>query len=97
MLGKLNELRLRKKALILESELNRLALLGEWQNIRAASAGLGGGPKTRSWLLTLAPMAGVMASRLFRRSRHEAPSRLTSLVRCVHPLYSLWRSFRNGA
>jgi hypothetical protein len=97
MFGKLDQLRLRKKALILESELNRLALLGEWQNLREATAGLGGGPKTRSWLLALAPMAGVMASRFFRRPRHEAPSRLSSLVRCVHPLYSLWKSFRNGA
>jgi hypothetical protein len=97
MFGKLNQLRLRKQALILESELNRLALLGEWQNLREATTQFGGGSKTRSWLLSLAPVAGVMATRLFRGRRHERPSRLSSLVRCVHPLYSLWKSFRNGA
>ncbi len=98
MLGKskLNELPLRKQALILESELNRLALMGELQNVRSASTNIARLAKPGAWLVGLAPVAGFVTSRLLRRPRNDAPSRLASMLRCVPPLYSLWRRLRNG-
>lgn len=94
MVGKerLTELSLRKQALIVESELNRLALRTEVGHLRAATAGIGRSAKAGSWLWLLAPVAGFWMTRRFRR-RESAPNRAMSIFTALQSLYSLWTSF----
>jgi hypothetical protein len=89
---KINELRLRKQALILESELNRLALRTECQNLWAATAGLSGKAKAGYWGWALAPVAGFLTMRLFRRAE-SGLGRALSALKWLQPLYALWKSF----
>ena len=95
MAGKenLTELSLRKQALIVESELNRLTLRVEIDQLRAAAAGIGRGAKAGGWLSLLAPLAGIWFMRRFRR-RESAPDRTTSVLRSLLSLYALWKNFR---
>ena len=77
---------------MLESGLNRLALRAECQNLRAATAGLGGRVKAGGWWLVLAPVAGFLATRLVRRSESTLGRGLSAL-KWLLPLYDLWKSF----
>ena len=92
--GELEALQLRKKALILDSALNRLALQAECRNLRAAVAW---GDTTvevcrtvRPWLLLLAPVMGVLTVRMLRKPGSTA-RRLLSFITAAQPLYSLWQ------
>lgn len=87
----LSELALRKQALVLESELNRLTLQTECQNVRAGIKGLGAGNSSGWWWL-LAPVAGFFAIRLFRRP--DAAARpLMSLLKWLPSVWTLWKTF----
>lgn len=87
----LSELALRKQALVLESELNRLILQAECQNVRASIKGLGAGNPSGGWWLLLAPVAGFIAIRLLRRP-DAASSRVWSLLKWLPSLWTLWKN-----
>ena len=95
----LDQLRLRKQALLLESGINRLELRREvddarehfaWLNDPVASA-----KENSPLLVTLAPLAGVLASRLLRTSR-PGTSKLTIIVDALRIGWPLWRQFAAG-
>lgn len=95
----MTSLRVRRQALRLESELNRLALRAEWKNLRAAIPWPGADGSARRklppWWLVVAPLAGLLAARGLRN-----PGALLRgagvLLRWAQPLYSLWRMFASG-
>lgn len=91
----LDDLEARKRVLLLESGLNRLKLRSEWRQVRAATAWMSGPARAcrlaGPWLLVLAPLAGFLAARTFRRPGSQ-PGALLRLVRWIGPLYSLWKS-----
>ncbi len=97
MLGRqiLDDLDARKRALVLESELNRLKLRVEWRQVQAATAWVSDGVRAcrqaSPWLLRLAPLAGFFAARTFRRSG-SVSGKLLRLARWIGPLHSLWKS-----
>ncbi|HEY5911854.1 MAG TPA: hypothetical protein VJA21_14725 [Verrucomicrobiae bacterium] len=92
----LDELHHQKEVLLLESTLNRLKLQAELQNLRSFANPLGGlTGKTQGvfpLLLLLAPIAGFLAFRRFRRP-DSFPGRIVSLAKLILPLYQLWRRF----
>ena len=95
----LERLRLLKRALIVESDLNRFALRTECQNLQSVVTGwrdcLAPVRKLRSVLLVLAPLAGFLAVRGFRRA-DSGFGRVLALVRWVPRLLALWESFSAG-
>jgi hypothetical protein len=92
----LDRLDLQKQALLLQSGLNRLELQLEFQQLRSASAWMTGaarGPRhVAPLLLVLAPLAGFLVVRSFRR-RDSWLSRLAAAAKWIGPLYSLWQRF----
>lgn len=98
MLGRaeLERLELRKRALILESELNRFAWQVEARNLRGATAWMSEaarmGVRVRSLVLLAAPVAGLLAARLLR-PREASPSRFRSLLRSLPTWIALWKAF----
>lgn len=97
MLGtkRLSEFELRKQALLLESNLNRLALRVEFQHLCRAGAWMDrlGGVRSviKPWALPLAPLAGIAVA-LRRRGRFGWLGRLTKAVVVLTPLIKLWRA-----
>jgi hypothetical protein len=93
---RLEDLNRRKQALVVESDLNRLALRLEYEQLRAATAGLDGALATARrlgpWLLPAASVAGVLAVVLLRRGSGMV-DKATSLLRWVSPALALWRQF----
>ena len=90
----LEELQFRKKALIIESDLNRLALEAECRSLRSAAA-WGESTvevyrKVRPWLLLLAPVTGLLLARMLRKPGSMV-SRVISFMTAIRPLYSLWQ------
>jgi hypothetical protein len=89
------DLQLRKRVLILESNLNRAALRAEWENLRTATAWVGQAAQTfqsvRPWLLLLAPVAGILTVRGMRRPA-GALSRVLAALKWVGPAVAAWRS-----
>ena len=102
MLGRkdIDALQLRKRALLLESELNRLACVAEWSNVRAATAWVGEAAQTwhqfKPWLMLLAPLAGVLAGRGARRPA-GAVSRVFTILKWARTLQSIWRHVASTA
>jgi len=91
----LNELQLRKRALLLESELNRLAFrveserlreVGSWAN-RLASVG----SVIRSWTPLLGTVAGI-AVMLGPRGRSSRFGKLSQAILFIKPLMEFWRT-----
>jgi hypothetical protein len=91
----LGELALRKKALILESELNRLTLQAEYQKVRAGIKGWGAGNQSGWWWL-LAPVAGFFAVHMLRRP-DSLLHRVVSLLKWLPPVWTIWKNFCNGS
>ena len=91
----MNALQLRKKTLILESDLNRLMLRGECQNLFAAAERLRMPGLNRKWMIGVAPVAGFLAVRLIRWKslRH----RWFSVVKWLPSLYLMWRGFKSAS
>jgi hypothetical protein len=89
-------LRAQKQALLLESSLNRHALLAESQELRSAAAWISNAahaPRRFVPLLAvLAPLAGVLVVRSLRRPE-SLFNRLSSAAKWIGPIYSLWRGY----
>jgi hypothetical protein len=92
---KLTELQLRKQALLLESDLNRLALYVECERLSKVGSWAGRIADVRKilgpWALLLAPLAGV-ALALGLRRRSGWLGSLTKAVALIGPLIQLWRA-----
>ena len=92
----LEQYRLQKQVLILESDLQRLALRTEWDNLRSATAWMneaaGIGRKVSPWLFMLAPVAGFFASRVLGHRRGSWRF-LLSLTRWIPRAFAWWKSF----
>ncbi len=90
------QLRLRKQALILESELNRLSLATEWRRVQAAAAWVGEakrlGQRARTWWPVLAPLLGMLIARRLRRT-NPGVDRAGSLLNALAAGCSLWNQF----
>lgn len=93
----ITELQLRKQALVIESDLNRLALQTEWQRVRAATDWISQAgqlvQKVNPWLAVLAPLLGVLTARTLQREGGVV-GRVLGLLKWVRPLLALWQSFR---
>jgi hypothetical protein len=92
----LEHLNQRKQALVLESDLNRMTLRVELENLRAATAPLDQAAATARrmapWLLPLAPLAGLLAVHYLRRGSRPL-NVLMSMLRWAAPVMALWRRF----
>ncbi len=90
------ELELRKKALLLESEHNRLRLLSEVEQLRRTSIvpGLLEGVRSKlgPWALPVSALAGIVFAMRGRRSAYGEGFLGTALA-VVPPLVKLWRNF----
>jgi hypothetical protein len=90
------ELQLRKRTLVIESELNRLALQTEWQHVRAATDWVSQAGqwvrRANPWLAVLAPLLGVLTARTLPREGGIV-GRALGLLKWVRPLLALWQSF----
>jgi hypothetical protein len=98
MLGRkeLEQLRVQKQMLVVESSLHRQALLFELRQLRGSVGWIGNAaraPQRFVPLLTvLAPLAGFLAFRSLR-SPGTLFKRLVAAAKWVGPVYSLWRSY----
>ena len=95
----LNRLELRRRELVLQSTLNRLAIMTELQNVQAAlrpaDRVITSIRAARSWLLLLAPLAGIFAARTLR-GNGSGFSRLFGALKYIQPLLALWRQFSSS-
>ena len=95
----LEQFRLQKQALVLESSLNRHALQAEFQNLRSATAWMSSATRAprqvAPLLVVLAPVAGFLLVRSFRRPE-SLFNRLVTAAKWIGPLYTLWQSFSAG-
>jgi hypothetical protein len=91
----LADLDLQKQALVLESDLNRVALQAEVQSLRSSTAWVNdvtsASRELAPLLVFLAPIVGFFLARGSRRS-HSWLSRLMALAKWGIPLYRLWKS-----
>lgn len=92
----LAKLALEKQAILAESNLNRLVLQAEIQNLRSTTAWVSEATrwpqKAGPLLLGLAPLAGFLLTRISRREDSWF-SRVAAATKWIGPLYTLWRSF----
>lgn len=99
MVGKeaVEELQFRKRTLLLESGLNRMALEADWEDFRAATARVRSAGQAfrlaRPWLVVLASLAGFLVARRPAR-RPGLLSRLGCALRWLRPLLGLWGVWR---
>jgi hypothetical protein len=93
-------LRLRKQALLLESEANRQLLESEWQQLRAATSWMGEamriGQKARPWWPLLASVAGFLAVRGFKKSSPFIRG-AGSVLSLITTALSIWKQTRAKA
>jgi hypothetical protein len=96
----MTELQLRKKTLLLESDLNRLRLRAELAQLREATdvgAHLKALPQRLGpWAMALAPLAGIAAAIGLRRSSPRAGF-LQSALALAPELMRLWRTFSSSS
>jgi hypothetical protein len=94
--GDLEQLRLQKQALLVESSLNRHALVLEIDALRSSAARLSNAVRAprrlAPLLMVLAPLAGFFAVRSVRRPV-SLLSNLTKAAKWIGPAYSLWKGF----
>ncbi|KAB2671602.1 MAG: hypothetical protein DVB31_04350 [Verrucomicrobia bacterium] len=95
----IDRLRLQKQALLLESGLNRMELRHECSVVREHFAWVndpvGAARENGPLLMTVAPLVGVLASRLLRTSR-PGTSKLTLVIDFLRVGWPLWRQFAAG-
>jgi hypothetical protein len=93
----LERFRLQKLALVLQSDLNRLTLQLELQQLRSATAWMTGAARAPRQLaplwVVLAPLAGFFLVRSFRRRPESLFNRLATAAKWIGPLYKLWQGF----
>ena len=92
--------RLRKQALLLESEANRRLLESEWQQLRSAASWMGEakrmGQKARPWWPLLVSVAGFLALRGFKKSSPFIRS-AGSVLSLITTALSIWKQTRTKA
>ena len=89
----LTALQLRKQALLLESDLNRLTLRAECKRLLTAAGWVQElRRQIKPWALVLAPLAGVALVLGLRRSKSGAGLLAKALV-IAPSLIELWRTF----
>ena len=90
------DFRLQKQALLLQSGLNRLQFQLELQQLRSAAAWMSGAARTprqlAPLLVVLAPLAGFLLVRSVRRPE-SLFNRVASVAKLIGPLYTLWQRF----
>ena len=102
MLGgkELKGLELRRRELVLQSTLNRLALRMELHNVqtalRPAESIVSAMRAARPWLMVLAPLAGILAARGLR-GNGSGFSKLIGLLKYVQPILALWKQFKTAS
>jgi hypothetical protein len=88
-------LELRKRALVIESELNRLALRTEWQRVCDATGWISHAARfwrqANPWLVALAPVVGVLTARTLG-GEGGIVRRLLGMLKWIQPLMTVWRS-----
>lgn len=93
--AEIKRLQMHKRALLIESSMNRLTLLAEWQNVRDRTAWVNDTAhicrQFRPWLLLAAPLAGVLAAQAVRPTAGGILSRLLSALKWIQPLWSVWQ------
>jgi hypothetical protein len=96
----LKRLELRRRELVLRSTLNRLAIMEELQDVQAALLPteriVGSIRKARSWLLLLAPLVAIFATRGLRNNS-SGFSKMIEVLKRIQPLLALWKQFRSPA
>jgi hypothetical protein len=94
----LRGLELRRRELVLQSSINRLAIRVEVQNLqtalRPAERVVSSVRAARPWLLVLAPLAGILAARTVRHNG-SGFSKAMGVVRLLQQLLALWNQFRS--
>jgi len=92
----LADLQLRKRGLVLESDLNRLALQAEWQRVCAATSWINQAARfcrqANPWLVLLAPLAGLWTALTLHREGSIA-SHLLAALKWIPSLMTIWRNF----
>ena len=92
----LDKLALERRALVAESGLHRLTFQVELQNLRAAAAWVSEASrwpqKAGPLLLILAPLAGFLLTKSFRRENSWL-KRVSAAAKWIGPLYTLWQGF----
>ena len=92
----LKRLELRRRELVVQSTLNRLAFVEAWQQLETAWRPVERVVSTvrsaRPWLLAVAPLAGFIAARRFRRGGSILTKAL-GVLRWIQPLLAVWRQF----
>jgi hypothetical protein len=90
------DFRLQKQALLLQSGVNRLQLQLELQELRSSAAWLTGAARPprhlTPLLVVLASLAGCFLIRSFRRP-DSLFNRAAAVAKWIGPLYALWRRF----
>ncbi len=95
----LEQIGIQKQALVVESSLNRHALMLEIDELRSAAARVSNAVQASRRFLPLltllAPVAGFFAIRSVRQpvSLIARLSKLIKLAKWIAPAYSIWRSF----
>ena len=94
----LKGLELRRRELVLQSTINRLAMRAELRNLetalRPAQRIVSSVRAARPWLLVLAPMAGIFAARGLRNNG-SGFSKALGILKWIQPLLVLWKQFRS--
>ena len=97
---KLKGLELRRRELVLQSTINRLAMREELQNLQTAlhpaERIVNSVRAVRPWLLVLAPLAGIFAARSLRHNG-SGFSKAMAVLKCLQPLLVLWKQFASPA
>jgi hypothetical protein len=94
----LDELRQRKQALVLESAVNRLAFVAEWQHLRAVGRRASDAVRARrQFALPIAALAAVAGFFVARRRPVALVKRVIWAAKWAVPLYRLWKTLSSAA
>ena len=89
------ELELRKRALVIECDLDRLAIRTEWEHVCAATEWTNHFTRVwrqaNPWLVLIAPLAGLLTARTMR-GEGGIVRRLLGMLKYIQPLMTIWRS-----
>ena len=94
---KLEQLRLQKEQLILQSDANRERLMSDWQRLQSSEIWLGeilGFTRRHPlWIVTLATAAGTLVAKSLRQPR-TFMKRLGQVAKFASMAFSAWRLFQ---
>jgi hypothetical protein len=93
----LEQLRLQKKQLALQSDANRQRLMSDWRRLHSSELWLGEilrlGRRHPLWLVTLATVAGTLVAKNLRKPQ-TVTNGIGRLGKFVSVAFSVWRFFR---